>query len=411
MADDVTYYPRALERAVQTVNRGFPALLVTGPRQSGKTTLLRHVAGEGRTYVSLDDPASRGLAKEDPRLFLERYAAPVLIDEIQYAPGLLPYIKMAIDENRTPGAFWLTGSQQFQMMKGVTESLAGRIGILNLLGFSQRERTRGTLDVAPFLPTREALASRQAVPSEDSAAIFRRIWEGSFPGLISDETVERGLFMSSYVQTYLERDVRDLSQVGDLDDFARFVRACAARSAQLLNLSELARDVDVKVATAKNWLSVLRASFQVYLLQPYHSNLTKRLVKTPKLYFLDTGLMAHLTDWPSPESLASGAMAGAAFETYVVSEIVRSWWHRGEQPPLYYYRDKDKREIDLVFDTAGKLFPVEIKRSATVKRDWAKSFVALERLGKPVGEGAVVCLVPETVPISREVDAIPVGYV
>lgn len=406
-----TYLRRALETTVRDVTKGFPVLLLTGPRQSGKTTLLRHLSEAERSYVSLDDPILRSLAKEDPRLFLDQYPPPVLIDEIQYAPSLLPYIKMVVDEQRRPGAFWLTGSQQFRMMKGITETLAGRVGILNLLGFSQREREKANLDVEPFLPTKNSMKDRAAVSRGNTQQVFQCIWDGSFPGLVAGQGVDREVFMSSYLQTYLERDVRDLTQVGDLDSFARFLRACAARSGQLLNLTDLARDVDVKVNTAKSWLSVLRASFQIFLLRPYHSNLTKRLVKTPKLYFLDTGLMAHLTGWNSPEALASGAMAGTAFETHVVSEVVKSWWHRGREAPIYFYRDKDKREIDLVFEVDGRLHPVEIKRAATVKRDWARPFGALERLGKPVGEGAVVCLAPEPTVIDRSIQAVPVGWI
>jgi predicted AAA+ superfamily ATPase len=407
-----SYHKRTLEGTIHTLNESFPALLVTGPRQSGKTTLLQHLATADRRYLSLDDPTLRELARQDPRDLLERYAPPVLIDEIQYAPELLPYIKMAIDGNRTPGAYWLTGSQQFRMMKGITETLAGRVGILNLLGYSQRERLQVEERAEPFLPTKHGLAATTSLRGAEGTveAVFRRIWAGSFPALSTDpQPEERDTFMGSYLQTYLERDVRELSKVGNLDSFMSFIRACAARSGQLLNLSELARDVDISVNTAKSWLSILRASFQVMLLEPYHTNLSKRLVKSRKLYFLDTGLLSYLTRWSSPEALSSGAMAGAVFETFVVSEVIKSWWHRGRTPGLYFYRDKDKREIDLIFDEDGKLYPVEIKRSATVRREWARSFGPLRRLEKPVGPGAVVCLAPESVSIGNNVTAIPVG--
>jgi predicted AAA+ superfamily ATPase len=225
------------------------------------------------------------------------------------------------------------------------------------------------------------------------------------------EAADRDVFFSSYLQTYLQRDVRDLAQVGSIEVFTRFVRACAARTAQLLNLSDLARDVDVSVPTAKSWLSVLLASCQVFLLQPYHTSVTKRLVKTPKLYFLDTGLCAYLTGWASPATLAAGAMRGAILETYVVAEVLKGWWYRARTPPIHFYRDRDGREIDLVFDVDGKLWPVEIKHAATVRREWAGPFTALERLKKRVGSGAVICLAPERVPVTREITALPIGVV
>ncbi|MBP1686704.1 MAG: hypothetical protein H6Q33_2847 [Deltaproteobacteria bacterium] len=405
------YRHRTLEVQIPDISRQFPALLVTGPRQVGKTTLLRHVAEKTRRYVSLDDPTLRELAVADPTLFLERFPPPLLIDEIQYAPGLLPYLKLRIDAQRQPGAFWLTGSQQFQMMKGVTETLAGRVAVINLLGFSQRERFGKRWDTEPFLPDAKVLARRGVVTINGERALYEEIWTGGFPALVTAETGNRDVFFSSYLQTYLQRDVRDLAQVGSIEAFTRFVRACAARTAQLLNLSDLARDVDISVPTAKNWLSVLLASCQVFLLQPFHTSVTKRLVKTPKLYFLDTGLCAYLTGWASPATLAAGAMRGAIFETHVVAEVLKSWWHRARTPPIYFYRDRDGREIDLVFDVDGKLWPVEIKHAATVRREWTTPFTALEHLKKPVGAGAVICLAAETLPLTRDLAALPIGAV
>jgi predicted AAA+ superfamily ATPase len=406
------YYARAAQGAWLTASTQFPALLLTGPRQVGKTTFLQRVSEGARRYVTLDDPALRTLAVEDPALFLQRFPPPVLIDEIQYAPQLLPLIKMIVDRERRPGSFWLTGSQQFKVMRGVSETLAGRIAIFNLLGFSQRERHRKDLSVAPFLPTASALAEREksGLPTR-LKDIYRDIWLGSFPALGVGAVKDRDLFLSSYVQTYLERDVRDLTQVGNEAAFLRFLKATAARTGQRLNLSDLARDADICVNTAKSWLSILQANFQVYLLPSYHSNLTKRLVKAPKLHFLDTGLCAYLTEWSSRETLEAGAMSGAIFETYVFSEILKSWWGRARSPEIYYYHDTDGAEIDLLFIQDGTLYPVEIKKSATANRDWLRAFSALDRLKVRVAEGGVVCLCDQMVPLTAQHRAIPVGLI
>jgi uncharacterized protein len=406
------YYSRAISDAWMKAAEQFPVLLLTGPRQVGKTTFLQHVAEPGRKYVTLDDPSIRTLAVQDPALFLQRFEPPVLIDEIQYAPQLLPYVKMAADSRREVGLFWLTGSQQFHVMKGVSETLAGRVAIVNLLGFSSRERHRLRLDVAPFLPTRQRLERREASHAGSLLRqVYHDIWLGGFPALTAGPVKDRDLFYSSYLQTYLQRDIRDLTQVGSEATFLRFLKASAARTGNLLNLSDLARDADVSVNTAKSWLSILQGSMQVFLLPSYHTNVTKRLVKAPKLYFLDTGLCSYLTEWSSPETLESGAMSGAILETHVFAEILKSWWHQGQTPELYYYRDKDRREIDLIFSQDGTLYPVEIKKSASPSPDWSRFFGPLGRLRSRVGEAGVVCLSPELLPLGENAHAIPVGWI
>ncbi len=406
------YYPREMQRCWRSATRQFPVLLLTGPRQVGKTTFLQHLCEKKRKYVTLDDPALRNLAREDPVLFLQRFAPPVLIDEIQYAPALLPHIKMIVDAKKKTGAFWLTGSQQFLMMKGISETLAGRIAILNLLGFSQRERHRLDLNVKPFLPNKINLKKRQENSVDTSLKkVYQNLWSGCFPALVAGPIKDRDLFYSSYLQTYLQRDVKDLTQVGDEAAFLRFLKACAARTGQMLNISNLARDTDVSVNTAKNWLSVLQASLQVWLLPPYHSNFTKRLVKRPKLYFLDTGLCTYLTEWTTPENLEAGAMSGAILETFIFAEILKSWWHRGKQPQLFYYRDKEVREIDFFLVQNRKIHPLEVKKSASPRSEWKQSFLSLEKLDLPFGPGGFLCLSRDFLPLDRKHFIIPIGLI
>ncbi|MFZ5465412.1 MAG: ATP-binding protein [Pseudomonadota bacterium] len=404
-------YPRTLSSFAREASGTFPALLVTGARQVGKTTLLQDLREPGRGYVTLDDPLLLALAREDPALFLQRFPPPVLIDEIQYAPGLLPYIKMAVDRAGQPGMFWLTGSQPFHLMRGVSESLAGRVAVVQLLGFSHREaKGKGDQTVAPFLPEPSGLAARQAMAIPlDLQELYSLIWRGSFPALWANPAMNRDLFYASYLQTYVQRDLRDLGRVGDEMAFLRFLRAAAARTGQLLNMAELARDADIAPNTAKHWLSILEASCLIYLLQPWHDNVTRRMVKTPKLYFLDTGLCAYLTRWSTPRTLEAGAMSGAIFETWVVVELLKSYWHNGRQAPFHYYRDKDRREIDLLIENDGILYPLEIKKSASPSRDALRGMAALERLGVRAGPGAVICMVPQMLPLSRTVTAVPVG--
>lgn len=401
--------PRHAAPTVAAASRQFPVLLLTGARQVGKTTLLRALAAAGRRYVTLDDPLALALARADPALFLETYAPPVLIDEVQYAPQLLPHIKMQVDTRRRAGDFWLTGSQPFHLMRGVSESLAGRVAVLALLGLSRREAL-GRPRVGGFVPTPQRLqAWRRTATPAGLHEIYRQIWRGSFPGLVAHPGVARDLFFGSYLQTYLQRDVRDLAQVGDQAAFLRFVRAAAARTAQLLNMAELARDADIAPNTAKSWLSVLEASGIVSLLQPWHSNLGKRLVKAPKLHFLDTGLAAYLTQWSSPQTLEAGAMAGAIFESWVYGEVLRSHAHAGSAACLYHYRDKDRREVDLLIEADGLLYPIECKKSAAPGRDALAGIAALAHQGAALGPGAVVCMAPEPVPLQAKprVSAVP----
>lgn len=401
------YIRRALEQQIIDVSNQFPVLLVHGARQAGKTTLLRHLCGNNRKYISLDDPVRARAAREDPALFIDQYEPPVLIDEIQYAPELLPHIKMKADREKQKGAYWLTGSQPLQLMNNVSESLAGRVGIFSLFGLSRREVE--ARDTEPFLPLPEQFRNRvERAASLSVSDIYRIIWQGSYPAIVSGEVTSTQLFFSSYIQTYLERDVRALTNIGDLLGFQKFMRAAAARTAQQLNLSELARDADVSVPTARRWLSVLESSGIVYLLQPYHSNVTKRLVKTPKLYFLDTGLAAHLTEWTSPETLAAGAMSGAMFETWVAGEILKSWYHAGRRPNFHYYRDKDKKEIDLLIFSDGLAYPVEIKKTASPSRNHVRQFGVLEKRAElRSGPGALICMYKDVLALGENIWAIP----
>ena len=405
-------FERTLSKTIKETDASFPVLLVTGPRQVGKTTLLEMCADERRGYVTLDDLQERELAQTDPALFLQSHEPPVMIDEVQYAPQLFSAIKIVADREKRNGLFWLTGSQKFHLMKGITESLAGRVAIIDLLGLSQAEIDGHSDKTEPFIPTLGwiARAKSNAKGPKLLMDIYQRIWRGSFPRLNQDPNIPRDLFYKSYVQTYIQRDVRDILNIADEISFNKFLIAVAARTGQLLNFSDIARDVDISQKTAKSWLSVLETSGLVHLLQPYYRNVTKRLVKTPKLYFLDTGLCSYLTQWPSPESLEVGAMSGAILETYIYAEVLKSYWHNGATDRFYYYRDLDQREVDLLIEAGDAIYPVEFKKTATPSQRASKHFHLLEKLGKKVGQGAVVCFVERDVPLSREVTAIPIGY-
>lgn len=406
------YVRRTLESTVIAAAKQFPIILLTGARQVGKTTLLQQLGEPNRTYITMDDPLIRQLARDDPPLFLQRFQPPLLLDEIQYAPELLPYLKMASDMSRQPGLFWLTGSQHFHAMKGVTESLAGRVGILRLLGLSRRELIGQAQTCKPFLPQPELITeSLRSGGTLSLSEMYRLVWRGSMPALCLQEKANRDLFYSSYIQTYLQRDLRDLTQIGDELAFIRFLKATAARTGQILNLAELARDVGIAPNTAKQWLSILVTSGIIYLLEPYSSNLTSRLSKSPKLIYCDTGLCAYLTEWPTPETLEAGLMSGAILETWVVSEILKSYLHNGLHPPLYYYRDKRNHELDLLIIKEGTVYPLEIKKTASPTTHTLQNFIGMQSVKIPVGPGGIICLVKDWLPLSATLWAIPVGAI
>lgn len=407
----MNYIPRSLEKVVAQVTKEYPVVLVTGPRQVGKTTMLQKLMeNTERSYVSLDDLGERSIAKSDPELFLQLHKPPVLIDEVQYAPELFTYIKIYADTHHEPGAFWLTGSQAFKLMRGVQESLAGRVAVLSMTSLSQAEMYGG--DVEPFRLELELLAERaKQRESTDVKGIYERIYRGSMPAVIGGANSNIQIFYSSYLSTYIERDVKELSEAIDSLKFLRFITAVAARSSQMLNISEIARDADINQVQAKAWLGVLETLGIIFYLHPYSNNLLKRLVKAPKLYFYDTGLVCYLTRWSSAETLENGAMNGAILENYVVSEIAKTYLCCGREPYMYYYRNKDAKEIDIVMEQDGVLNPIEIKKTANPGTELTKVFTLLDRASVPRDKGAVVCMKPELGAIDRDNYIVPVWMI
>lgn len=389
----------------------FGAVLVAGPRQVGKTTMLANLTGD-IGYVTLDDPILRASAEEESGTLFKDNPPPVFVDEIQKAPALFEQIKLYLDRERKKGQFFMCGSQQFKMMNGVSESLAGRIGLVTLLGFSMRE-VYGIECDTPFLPTEEYYAERKKQLADISYDdVWQRIYRGSMPELYDNPDFDWQMFYGAYVRTYIDRDVRELSKIGDTVRFTKFMIAAAAATGQLLNLASLARDVGISQPTAERWLSILVASNVVYLLHPYSNNIAKRAVKTPKLYFLDTGLAAYLTKWNTPDVLKNGAMAGAFFESFVISEIIKSYYNKGIlEPPLYFYRDKDMNEIDLLIEEGGTLYPIEMKKHADPQKRDVQAFSVLDRIpGVKRGPGGVVCLYDKLITWQGGNKVIPVNY-
>lgn len=407
----MNYISRNLEKVVTEVTKEYPVVLVTGPRQVGKTTMLQKLMeGTSRSYVSLDDLNERSIAKNDPELFLQLHKPPVLIDEVQYAPELFTYIKIYVDRNHNPGDFWLTGSQVFKLMRGVQESLAGRVAVLSLTSLSQAEICNGKME--PFTVDIEALSERtkERKPA-DAREIFDRIFKGSMPAIVSGKNSNSQIFYSSYLTTYIERDVKELSDAIDSLKFLNFITAAAARCSQMLNISDIARDADISQKQAKDWLGILETLGIIFYLHPYSNNLLKRLVKTPKLYFYDTGLVCYLTKWSSAETLESGAMNGAVLENYVVAEIMKTYLNSGKEPFMYYYRDKDAKEIDIVLEHDGVLNPLEIKKSSNPGTELVKVFDLLDKSSTPRSKGAVLCMKPELSAIDRDNYIIPIWMI
>ena len=406
------YIKRHAEEAISKLSKMFGSILVTGPRQVGKTTMLKNVLKD-IAYVTLDDPLLLVSAIERSGTFSKDNPPPVFIDEIQYAPNLFPQIKIIIDRDKKKGQFYMSGSQQLHMMKNVSESLAGRLGLLILLGLSMREKL-GIDFTEAFLPTDDYFAARRQNKKEPSYDdIWYNIHRGSMPELYANKDFDWQMFYGAYVRTYIERDVRELTQVGDEVKFLHFMTVAASRIGQLLNLASLARDVGISQPTAERWMSILISSNIVYLLQPYSNNITNRTVKTPKLYFLDTGLAAYLTKWNTPAVLKNGAMAGAFFETFVISEIIKSYYNKGIlELPLYFYRDKNMNEIDLLIEDNGILYPLEMKKHADPQKKDIAAFNQLDKIpAVKRGPGGVICLYDNLITLKDNDRVIPVKYI
>lgn len=417
------YIKRSIEGIVEKAAGTFKAVLITGARQTGKSTLLKKMYPEIR-QVTFDDPFIEEQAKNNPDMFMMLNEPPVLLDEIQYVPSLFRYIKMACDANDSKGLFYLSGSQPFKLMDMVSDSMAGRIAIIELAPLSMREILQSNF-TTPFLPTMEYVKERSA-NATNPGNVWRLIHRGGYPELQNPE-IDWSMYFSSYIKTYLERDVRELAAVQDLDAFRRFMVACAARTGQMLNYSNIADEVGKDANTIKNWVSILEASGIVYILEPFASSALKRAIRTPKLYFKDTGLAAYLTRWLSPDTLANGAMSGAFFETFVISEILKSYSNCGMDYRYFvsYYRGKDKKkvkkngeevreeaEIDFIIEQDGMLYPIEIKQNSKVTADMTSAFQILDDIPeKKRGMGAVICMCPAPGALRENVLQIPYWYV
>ena len=407
----MAFIKRDLAKKIVELSDDYACILLTGPRQVGKTTLLRELMQENRNYVTLDDLDERRLAQTEPATFLAVHDTPLFIDEVQYAPQLFSYIKIAIDNGAEPGSFWLSGSQAFRMMELAQESLAGRVAVLHMSGLSQHE-IYGSGDAVPFVVDLQGLKARKALGSTaDLQQIYERIWRGSLPGHVSGKYKDRNVFYSSYLQTYIDRDVSELLERVDKLLFQDFVRAAACRAGQMLNIHDIAQDVGVSDETAKRWLQILEKSDIIFFLRPYSNNLLKRTVKTPKMYFFDTGLVAYLTRYTTPEILQNGAINGAILENYVVSEIRKSYSNVAQEALVWYYRDTRSNEIDMVMECDGKLHPLEIKRSVNPGSQLVKAFAVLDKGSVPRGKGAILCMREDLTAVDADNYIVPIWMI
>lgn len=406
------YIPRQMEKYILRASRQYPVVMVCGQRQTGKSTMLRHLSEDDRVYVSFDDVRARTLAKNDPALFFETYGSKLFIDEFQRVPSILLEIKRIVDEKKyrdgdASGMFWLSGSQKFEMMKNVSESLAGRAAVFNLLPLSQREIDGNIED--PFKPEIEEIRKRSA-KGRTVKEIFEAIFRGGLPGIAANPALDRDLYYSSYMNTYIERDISALEQVGKTEEFRGFVTLMAANTAQELKYDSISKAIGVSAPTVKAWVSILERSGIIYILRPYASPVGKRLVKTPKCYFIDTGLAAYLTAWPTSETLMNGNAAGAFFETFVVGEILKGYANSGTEPRLYYYRDIDRKEIDLLAAGGDCIYPMEIKKAKNPS-DPDRNFDVLEKFGMEVKPGLILCMADELFPLHRNAWLCPVSKI
>ena len=404
----MAYITRELERKFLKLNGFFKAILVTGARQVGKTTMLKHLAeGTNRTYVSLDNAMIRDLAKSDPVLFFQTYKPPILIDEVQKAPELFEQIKVICDESDEKGLIWLTGSQQYGMMKKVRETLAGRIGILELYSLSEREKNGIVFDDELDFSLEALRKRRLRVPKNDVINVFNHIWEGGMPGVIGVDDELRGEYFNSYIDTYLMRDVAEAGGITDAVKFRKFLLGCAALTSEQVNYATLAEAADITQPTAKEWLRVLEGLHIIYLLQPYSNNALKRLSKTPKLYFCDTGLCAYLSMWLTPDVLRGGAASGHFYETYVVMELVKNYAYSKNKANVTYYRDANAKEIDVFVEENNVIHPLEIKKSANPDKREVKKYSVLDKAELERGYGGIVCMCEEPLPIDDKNSFIP----
>ena len=398
------YIQRHLEHQIKEASQFYPVVMVCGQRQVGKSTMLNHIREKERRYITLDDGNARRLAEKDPALFFETYSSPLLIDEFQRVPSLLLEMKRIIDQKalageNNNGMYWLTGSQKFQMMKNVSDSLAGRIAVFDMSGLSAAE-IEGR-ESCLFHPAIENLRKRiQQYQPKNVHAVYQQMFKGGMPKLFSTD-LDRERYYMDYVNTYLERDIKDLASVGKLGEFYDFLVFLAARTSMELKYNEIANAIGVSSPTVKEWISILERSGVIFILRPYSNNITNRLVKTPKVYFMDTGLAAYLCRWPNAQTLEYGAMDGAFFETYVVSEIIKSYYNAGKKPDLYYYRDIDGKEVDLLFAEGDKIYPLEIKKAKSPNHA-DKNFSALDKLKLDVQPGIILCMADELLPYSRK---------